>query len=88
MFLYKAMSVIRDNFYGRVTYAAGLWENVNWNLFDIIGVAYYRDILNHESFHEDLDGYFINKKPVVILEYGCPTGKGAAIQGELWMGDG
>jgi hypothetical protein len=80
-FLSKAVSVIRDNFYGKITYAAGSWENTDWSLFDFVGINYYRDILNRATFREDLEKYFIYKKPVVVLEFGCGTYKGAEDRG-------
>ena len=81
IFLAKAVSVVRDYFYGRITYAAGSWENADWSLFDFIGINYYRDILNKYTFREDIKKYFIYRKPVVILKFGCGTYKGAEDRG-------
>ena len=33
-----------------VTYASGTWEDVDWSLFDIVGVDYYRDRQTAEDY--------------------------------------
>jgi hypothetical protein len=64
-----------------MTYSSGTWENVDWNLFDFVGIDYYRDEHNKPSYREKLRAYFKYGKPVVILEYGCCTYKGADDKG-------
>src|SRR5262249_15341019 len=41
-FLRDAVTVVRERFGGRVTYAAIALERVDWALFDIVGVDLYR----------------------------------------------
>jgi hypothetical protein len=80
-FLSKAVSSIRENFQGQLTYASGPWENVEWDLFDIVGVDYYLETHNRNSYREKLRTYFKHGKPVAILEFGSCTYKGAEDKG-------
>lgn len=63
------------------TYASGPWEDVDWALFDIVGIDYYREANNKKSYQEKLREYFKYGKPVVILEFGCCTYNGAEDKG-------
>jgi hypothetical protein len=80
-FLSKAVNIIKEHFHGQITYASGPWENVEWDLFDIVGIDYYRETHNKNSYREKLRTYFKHEKPVVILEFGCCTYKGAEDKG-------
>ncbi len=80
-FLRKAANTVREVFHGQITYAAGPWESVDWTLFDVVSLDYYRDIHNQSSYRQTLRTYFRFQKPVVILEFGCCTYRGAADQG-------
>jgi hypothetical protein len=80
-FLLKANIVIREQFYGKLTYASGPWENVDWALFDFVGVDYYREKFNKKTYREKLRGYFKFGKPVIITEFGCCTYRGAEDKG-------
>ncbi|WP_405062575.1 hypothetical protein OG474_13295 [Kribbella sp. NBC_01505] len=74
----QMVKVARRNFHGRITYgAAHDLENVDWSLFDIVGLDYY-------SFHEDPAGHTKELapfrrwgKPIMVLEFGCCTFTGA-----------
>jgi hypothetical protein len=79
--LAKAAAVARANFGGRTTYASGLWERVDWNLFDIIGVNYYRYVLNETNYVDGLRTFQQFGKPVVITEFGCCSYDGAERKG-------
>lgn len=80
-FLFKATAVVREHFHGQLTYASGPWEDVNWTLFDFVGIDYYREGHNKNSYREKLRAYFKYGKPVVILEFGCCTYQGAEEKG-------
>jgi hypothetical protein len=80
-FLAEAVGLVRERFHGRVTYASGPWEDVNWSLFDFVGVDYYRDLANDKVFEKNLRAYFRHRKPVVITEFGCCTYQGAEKKG-------
>lgn len=71
---------IRGEFKGRVTYSAGLWEQVDWSLFDIVGVDHYRQGESAEEYVEGLKRYQTGK-PVVVMEVGSCAYVGAAARG-------
>lgn len=72
---------VRANYSGPLTYSSGTWENVDWNLFDLVGVDYYRDIQSDEEYLKGLRPYFGHGKPVFVMEVGCCTYEGAARRG-------
>jgi hypothetical protein len=82
-FLEEAADTARSHFGGAVTYGAGLWEQIDWSLFDIVGVDAYRDIHNRAGFDSQLRAYLVHGKPVVVTEFGCATFHGAADQGSM-----
>ena len=80
-FLAQAAKVARRHFDGPLTYAAAEFEAVDWGLFDLVGLDYY-------AFHESLAGHRRTLrpfrhwgKPIVILEFGCCTYRGAPRRG-------
>lgn len=72
---------VRSNFNGQVTYSSGIWEQVNWDLFDIVGVDLYRDTQADEQYLNQLKSYQAYNKPVYVMEVGCCAYKGAAVRG-------
>ncbi|MEK3723153.1 hypothetical protein [Paenibacillus sp. FSL H8-0034] len=80
-FLEKAVAVVKEHFQGQLTYASGTWENVNWDVFDFVGIDYYREKLNKHTYREKLRAYLQYGKPVVVLEFGCCTYQGAEDKG-------
>ncbi len=80
-FLSQATARVREHFHGRVTYASGPWEEVDWSPFDLVGVDYYRDAMNKRGYEKNLRAYFKHDKPVVITEFGCCTYEGASDRG-------
>ena len=48
--LARVSQAVRQNYKGLVTYASGTWEDVDWSLFDIVGVDYYRDRQTAEDY--------------------------------------
>lgn len=75
----------REEFAGPVTYAAGPWETVDWELFDLVSVDLYRDSTNAAGYPEALRSYTRFGKPVAVTEFGCCTYRGAASRGGLGM---
>jgi hypothetical protein len=71
----------RATFGGRITYAAGAWEAVEWHLFDIVSIDAYRDANNAARYREQIRGYVRLGKPVAITEVGCCTYAGASAAG-------
>ncbi|HTK20833.1 MAG TPA: hypothetical protein VL442_15020, partial [Mucilaginibacter sp.] len=45
-FLKEAGIRIRSHFKGQLTYASGTWENIDWSIFDIVGIDHYRASYN------------------------------------------
>jgi hypothetical protein len=83
IFLHAAADMARSTFHGQVTYASGMWETVDWSLFDIVGVDAYRDAGNRATYPETLRALARHHRPVVITEFGCATYRGAADAGGL-----
>ncbi len=81
--LADAVAVARQDFKGPLTYAAGMWEDVDWSRFDIVGVDAYRDSGNAESFVRLMAAFANHGKPFAALEFGCCTYRGAAARGAL-----
>ncbi|MEV4623328.1 hypothetical protein AB0J74_32035 [Asanoa sp. NPDC049573] len=73
----------REVFGGRLTYASGIWEQVEWDQFDVVSVDGYRDADNAGTYTEELRAYQRFGKPVVVTEFGCCTYRGAADRGGL-----
>lgn len=80
-FLGRAAAVVRTVFHGPITYASGLWEEVDWSPFDIVSVDAYRDAHNQASYNAQVATYVALGKPVAITEFGCCTYRGAARRG-------
>ena len=76
-FLAKANKAVREVFHGRVTYASLVWEEVDWSLFDIIGIDHFRDARIKDRYDRMLEPFFAHGKPVVITEFGMRTYQGA-----------
>ncbi|WP_221761995.1 hypothetical protein [Nonomuraea sp. WAC 01424] len=80
-FLGEAAAVVRPKFGGRLTYASGPWELIDWTPFDIVGVDAYRAAYNAGGFAEELRAHFAHGKPVAATEFGTCAYKGAGERG-------
>ncbi len=67
---------VRKEFKGAVTYSAGMWEKVDWTLFDIVGIDHYRSSESAEEYVGALDSYRFSK-PLVVMEVGSCAYQGA-----------
>ncbi|GAB3949945.1 hypothetical protein GCM10029976_083780 [Kribbella albertanoniae] len=82
----RLVAAARVVFGGRITYAAGMWEDVDWALYDIVAVDAYRDAQNEATFADNLRELQKWGKPVVATEFGCCAYRGAAARGgKGWM---
>jgi hypothetical protein len=82
----ETVRAAREQFAGPVTYAAGPWETVDWELFDLVSVDAYRDADNAAGYRDALRAYRRFGKPVAVTEFGCCTYRGAADHGGMgWM---
>jgi hypothetical protein len=86
-FLARANEAVRQVFHGKVTYASRIWEVVDWDLFDFVGVDHYRAARIKDRYVEMLKPSFTHGRPVVITEFGCRTYKGADSSTEGLAGD-
>ncbi len=68
---------VKKEFSGSITYASGTWEMVDWNLFDIVGVDYYRSGETSSDYINGLKRFQIDK-PLVVMEVGSCAYKGAS----------
>jgi hypothetical protein len=75
-------TAVRKRFRGKITYASGTWEDVDWAPFDIVGVDAYVDAAD-PAFRPGLRGYFRHGKPIAVTEFGCCTYRGAAARGGM-----
>jgi hypothetical protein len=82
-FLRRAVTAVRPEFDGQITYCALLTEQVDWRAFDVAGVDLYRDAATRPYFGRVVQ-LFANRaagRPLIIGEFGCCTYAGAADQG-------
>jgi hypothetical protein len=80
-FLSKAVLAARQNFKGDVTYSAGHWEKINWDLFDIVSVNYYRNKFNASRYRDYIKKFVNTGKRTAITEFGCCSYIGADQKG-------
>jgi hypothetical protein len=85
-FLGEACGKVREVFHGDVTYAALIWEDVDWNIFDILGIDHYRDSRVKDRYVEMMAPVFEYGKPVVVTEFGMRSYVGAESSGTLGFG--
>lgn len=85
-FLLRTATEARKHFSGPLTYASGLWEDINWNIFDFVGIDAYRDAKNASHFRDVIRNYKVYNKPTFVTEFGCCTYVGADDQGSMgWL---
>ena len=86
--LTTAVTTARRRFDGPVTYSAAGWEEVDWSLFDVVGVSLYRSGRNHTTYADRLRALVRgHDKPVVVTEFGCGAFTGADQRGagSFWI---
>jgi hypothetical protein len=80
-FLDRASAAVRAVYHGPLAYASLVWEDVDWDRFDIIGVDHYRDARIMDRYAAMLEPLLARGKPVVVTEFGMRTYQGAASEG-------
>jgi hypothetical protein len=80
-FLGRTSRAVREVFGGRVTYASAPIEDVDWSLFDIVSLDYYRARRNRDVYGQSLGPRFAHGKPVVVTEVGLCPYRGAEDKG-------
>jgi hypothetical protein len=82
-FTAKAAGVGRSVFRGELSYAAAQDDEVDWNLFDIVGIDYYSYFPRRADYVRELSTYLRWGKPLAITEFGTCTFKGAPEAGGM-----
>lgn len=82
-FLAATAEAARSRFAGPLTYAAGMWEPVDWSPFDIVSTDAYRDASNAGTFRSKLRKQLRHGKPLAVTEFGCCGYAGAADRGGM-----
>lgn len=77
---------LRAAFGGPLTYASLAFEQVDWTLFDFVGIDHYRDDRVKNRYVEMLKPFLATGKPVIITEFGMRTYHGAESSGALGFG--
>ena len=82
-FTAQAAAVGRSVFGGQLTYAAAQDEEVDWDLFDIVGIDYYGYLPDRAAYVRDLRQHLRPGKPLAIMEFGTCAFEGAPAQGGM-----
>lgn len=85
-FTARAAAVGRSVFGGKLSYAAAQDDEVDWSLFDIVGIDYYSYFPDCADYLRELRPYLRWGKPLAITEFGTCTYTGAPQQGGAWAG--
>ncbi|HZD02168.1 MAG TPA: hypothetical protein VFA46_18865 [Actinomycetes bacterium] len=80
-FLAKAVTVVRERFGGKLTYASIPFEGVDWTPFDIVSVDAHRSKEVAHVYQQGIRALVAQGRPVAITEFGCTTHRGAADHG-------
>ncbi|MDN3020333.1 abortive phage infection protein [Streptomyces sp. S.PB5] len=83
-FTAKAAALGRKVFHGRLSYAsAPEIDNVDWSLFDVVGIDYYSYFPRRADYVRELRQHLRWGKPVTITEFGTCTFRGAPEAGGM-----
>ncbi|WP_419999056.1 abortive phage infection protein [Streptomyces boninensis] len=82
-FTAKAAAVGRSVFRGPLSYAAAQDDEVDWNLFDIVGIDYYSYHQKRSDYVRELRRYQRFGKPLAIAEFGTCAYRGAPADGGM-----
>ena len=85
-FLASLAAALRSAFAGPLIYASLSFEQVDWSLFDLVGVDHYREARTKDRYVEILQPYLATGKPVIVTEFGMRTFRGAESSGVLGFG--
>jgi hypothetical protein len=82
-FLERAAATGRAVFRGPLSYAAAQGDEVDWDLFDVVGLDYYANHRRRADHVRELRGYLKHGKPLAIAEFGSCTYEGAPDAGGM-----
>lgn len=80
-YMERVAESVRPLFGGRLSYASGPWEPIDWAPYDIVGVDAYRAAHNAHDFADELRAQFKHGKPVAVTEFGTCAYRGAGERG-------
>ncbi|MGO8948810.1 MAG: abortive infection protein [Ktedonobacterales bacterium] len=86
-YLSKANAAVRQVFHGPVTYCSLIWEQVDWSLFDFVGVDHYWSARIKDRYLDMLRPLFAFGKPVIITEFGFGTTRAEPVGGAFALGN-
>ena len=84
-FLCKAVTAVRAEFRGRITYAAVPAERVDWAPFDLVTLELIRSADVADRFRAGVRSLVAGDKPVAITGFGTATYRGAGDRGGRTM---
>jgi hypothetical protein len=76
-FLGEALTVVRERFGGRVTYACIPFEGIDWTGFDIVAMELIRSAEVADRYREGVRSLVAQGKPVAITGFGSAAWRGA-----------
>lgn len=82
-FTMKAAAAGRSVFRGRLSYAAAQDDQVDWSLFDIVGIDYYSYFRDRADHTAELRRFLRRGKPLAITEFGTCAYVGAPEAGGM-----
>ncbi|MEV8591511.1 abortive phage infection protein [Streptomyces sp. NPDC052012] len=82
-FTARAAKVGRSVFGGRLSYAAAQDDQVDWSLFDVVGIDYYSFHPRRQDYVRELKRYLAWGKPLAITEFGTCAYVGAPQAGGM-----
>lgn len=80
-YLSQVTNAVRNVYKGPITYASLPFEQVDWSIFDFIGIDHYRATRIKDTYADRLKPLVAQGKPVIIMEFGCCTYQGAEAAG-------
>lgn len=80
-FIKDAVTLVKNEFSGKVTYASAMWEKIDWSGFDFVSMNLYKASFNKSFYNQTLKKLVLKGKPVIITEFGCCSYDGADQKG-------
>jgi hypothetical protein len=84
-FLTEAAEAVRDVYHGPISYSALTFEQVDWDLFDLIGINHYWNTGTADRYEATITPLLATGKSVVVTELGFPACTDATDPGMLTL---
>jgi hypothetical protein len=85
-FLRAATTAVRREYHGPLSYSALRFEDVDWDLFDVIGLNHYLNTASAATYSDVLEPLLATGKPVSVTEFGFPACEAADAPDMLRIG--